>query len=123
MRTADLATADRYIAEPRSGPERRAHPRETLFAAALLVLADGSTQLCTMVDRSLGGFRLELHTGDRIPDRFALIDLLSGLGYEGLTVWRANAQAGARRLATYDLRVEQDGVGEKLQAAWKAALA
>jgi hypothetical protein len=95
MRTAELATIERYIAEPRSGPERRAHPRETLFVTALLVL----------------------------PDGFQLIDLLSGLGYEGLTVWRAPPEAGARRLATYDLRAAQDGIGEKLQAAWKAALA
>lgn len=124
MRTAELATTDRYIAEPQSAPdERRAHPRETLFAAAMLVLPDGSTQLCTMVDRSLGGFRLKLHTVDPLPDRFELIDLLSGLGYEGLTVWRTEAQAGARRLATYDLRAQQDGIGERLQTAWKTALA
>lgn len=123
MRTAELATVERYIAEPRSGPERRAHPRATLFVTALLVLPDGSTPLCTLVDRSLGGFRVKLHTEDRLPDRFELIDLLSGLGYEGLTVWRAPPEAGARRLATYDLRAEQDGIGEKLQAAWKAALA
>ena len=124
MRTAEIAITDRYIAEPQSAPdERRAHPRETLFAAALLVLADGSTQLCTMVDRSLGGFRLKLQADHQLPDHFQLIDLLSGLGYEGQTVWRAEALAGARRLATYDLRAEQDGVGERLQAAWKAALA
>ena len=114
--------AERYIAEPTSGPERRAHPRETLFVTAMLVLPDGATQLCTLVDRSAGGFRLRLHTEDRLPDQFALIDLLSGLGYEGRTVWRAPPNAGAMRLATYDLRAEQDGVGANLQAAWKAAL-
>lgn len=123
MRTADLADTERFIAEPSSGPERRAHPRETLFATALLVLADGSTQLCTMVDRSLGGFRLKLKAGAALPDHFALIDLLSGLGYEGEVVWRADVLAGARRLATYDLRADQDGVGERLQTAWKTALA
>jgi len=123
MRTAELADTERYIAEPTAGPERRSHPRETLFATALLVLADGTTQLCTLVDRSLGGFRLKLHTNDQLPDQFELIDLLSGLGYEGQTVWRAEALAGARRIATYDLRAEQDGIGQRLQTAWKTALA
>ena len=122
MPAADTATTERYIAEPTSGPERRTHPRETLFVTAMLVLADGETQLCTLVDRSAGGFRIKLHTEDRLPDRFALIDLLSGLGYEGQTVWRAPPNAGARRLATHDLRADQSGVGAKLQSAWRAAL-
>ena len=116
-------TAERYIAEPTSGPERRAHPRETLFVTAMLVLPDGKTQLCTLADRSAGGFRIRLHTEDRLPDQFALIDLLSGLGYEGQTVWQTPPNVGARRLATYDLRADQSGVGAKLQATWKAALA
>ena len=124
MSSAESATTERYIAEPVSGPEeRRAHPRETLFVTAMLVAPDGSTSLCTLVDRSVGGFRIRLHADQQAPDRFTLIDLLSGLAYDGLTVWRNQAEAGARRLTTYDLRADQSGMGETLQAAWKAALA
>jgi len=115
--------AERYIAEPRSGPDRRAHPRETLFTVAMLVVADGNTRACTLVDRSLGGVRVRLEPWDDLPDRFQLIDLLSGLAYDLETVWRAPPEAGARRLRTYDLRRPDSVAGCRLQAAWHRATA
>jgi hypothetical protein len=122
-----VPTREKFIAEPRDhlepGHERRAHPRQTLFTAGMLLFEDGGSDLCTIVDRSLGGFRLRLNDERELPDRFTLIDLVAGLGFEGQTVWRKPPEAGCRALMRYDLRRSPKGRGARLQEIWKASVA
>ncbi|HEX5376970.1 MAG TPA: hypothetical protein VFW47_00250 [Phenylobacterium sp.] len=103
--------------------DRRGSPREQVFLTGLLVFGEGRTAPCIIVDRSETGFRIKLLEDVELPDRFGLIDLVAGVGHQGLAVWRNAPLAGARKLESFDLREPQVGPGLILQAAWRAALA
>jgi hypothetical protein len=114
---------ERFIAEPKPPVDRRGSPREQVFLTGLLVRGDGETAACIIVDRSETGFRIKLLEGGELPERFGLIDLVAGVGHEGQTVWRSAPFAGARKLASYDLREAQTGMAATLQHVWRTALA
>lgn len=118
----DDDSEERFIAEPRPPMERRASPREQVFLTGLMVRMDGTTAPCIIVDRSRGGFRIQLESGET-PDSFGLIDLVAGTAYRGETAWRNEPFAGARKTATYDLQEPQSGFAAVMQSAWRQALA
>ena len=117
------APRERFIAEPRPGFDRRGSPREPVFLTGLLVFGDDQIAACVMVDRSETGFRIKILEDVAVPDRFGLIDLLSGVGHECQTAWRNAPFAGVRKLESHDLRIEQTGLAGDLQRIWRTALA
>lgn len=116
-------TRERFIAEPKPGFDRRGSPREPVFLTGLLVFGDDQVVSCVVVDRSEGGFRVKILEDAEFPDRFGLIDLLSGVGHECQTAWRKAPFVGARKLGSHDLRETQDGPAANLQRIWRTALA
>ena len=119
----DNAPRERFIAEPKPGFDRRGSSREQVFLTGLLVFGDDQIVSCVIVDRSESGFRIKLLEDAILPERFGLIDLLSGVGHECQAVWRRAPFAGARKLESHDLREPQDGAAANLQRIWKTALA
>jgi hypothetical protein len=102
--------------------DRRATPREQVLLPALLVEAGGTRRPCVVLDRSLGGLRIQLPTPEPVSDKFAVVDLVSGVGHEVEVVWRHPPGIGLRTLRTYDLNAALDGRGAELQQIWNAAL-
>ena len=117
------APRERFIAEPKPGFDRRGSPREPVFLTGLLVFGDNQIVSCVIVDRSETGFRVKILEDAELPDRFGLIDLLSGVGHECQTAWRNAPFAGVRKLESHDLRAEQTGLARDLQRIWRTALA
>lgn len=117
------APRERFIAEPKPGFDRRGSPREPVFLTGLLVVGDDQIVSCVIVDRSESGFRIKLLEDAALPERFGLIDLLSGVGHECQTVWCDAPFAGVRKLESHDLRAEQTGLAGDLQRIWRTALA
>ena len=114
---------ERFIAEPKPGFDRRGSPREPVFLTGLLVFGDDQIVSCVIVDRSDSGFRIKLLEDADLPERFGLIDLLSGVGHECQAVWRSAPFAGMRKLKSHDLREAQDGAAANLERVWRTALA
>ena len=114
---------ERFIAEPKPGFDRRGSPREPVFLTGLLAFGDNEIVSCVIVDRSESGFRIKLLEDVGFPERFSLIDLLSGVGHECQAVWRQAPFAGVRKLESHDLRAEQTGLAGELQRIWRPALA
>jgi hypothetical protein len=114
---------ERFIAEPKPGFDRRGSPREPVFLTGLLVFGDDQIAACVIVDRSESGFRIKILEDVVLPERFGLIDLVSGVGHECQAVWGNPPFAGTRKLASHDLREAQDGAGANLQRVWRTALA
>jgi hypothetical protein len=119
----DKAPRERFIAEPRPGFDRRGSPREPVFLTGLLVLGEDQTFACVIVDRSDSGLRIKLLEDAALPERFGLIDLLSGVGHQCEMVWRHGPFAGTRKLASHDLRDVEGGPAASLQRIWRTALA
>ena len=119
----DNAPRERFIAEPKPGFDRRGSPREPVFLTGLLVFGDDRIVSCVIIDRSESGFRIKLLENAILPERFSLIDLLSGVGHECQTAWRKAPFAGVRKQESHDLREVQDGAAANLQRIWRTALA
>lgn len=119
----EYAPRERFIAEPKPGFDRRGSPREPAFLTGLLVFGDDEIVSCVIVDRSETGLRIKILEDAELPDRFGLIDLLSGVGHECQAVWRNAPFAGVRKLKGHDLRAEQTGLAGDLQRIWRTALA
>jgi hypothetical protein len=102
--------------------ERRATPRDQVLLPALIVLPDGGRRPCVIVDRSEGGLRISLPTGDSVPNAFCVIDLVSGIGREMEVAWRHADNVGLRTVRTHDLDLPQDGIGETLRQVRIAVL-
>ena len=118
---AKTTTTERW-SRANAGIERRATPREPVLLPALIVLDDGARRPCVIVDRSLGGLRISLPTDEPTPERFCVVDLVTGMGREMEVAWRSAPEMGLRTLATYDLGVIQEGVGETLRRIWIGVL-
>jgi hypothetical protein len=119
----DNTPRERFIAEPKPGFDRRGSPREPVFLTGLLVFGDNRIVSCVIVDRSETGLRIKLLEEASLPDRFGLIDLLSGVGHQCQAVWCKAPFAGIRKLESYDLREAQGGAAAELQHIWRTALA
>ncbi len=103
--------------------DRRASPRESVSLPAFLLLAGDELVSCTIVDRSLEGFRIDLGEAvTTVPDRFLMVDLLGGIGHEAQVAWRGGSFVGARSLRRHDLHEPQAGVAAELKKAWARAL-
>lgn len=103
--------------------DRRASPRESVSLPAFLLMDGGELLSCTIVDRSLEGFRIELaEAGTAVPDRFLMVDILGGIGHEAQVAWRGGTFVGARSLRRHDLHEPQVGVAAELKQAWARAL-
>ena len=96
--------------------DRRATPREQVALPALVLCPEGRTIRCEMIDRSAGGFRINLPAAESLPDGFCLVDLLTGVGYRARLAWRNGELAGARCLDVFDLNAPQhDELGARLK--------
>ena len=118
----DQDTHERFIAEPQRPLDRRMHPRQEVFLNGLIVLTDGATVGCIIVDRSQTGFRLKVLAEFSLPDQFGLIDLVAGVGHDNETIWREMPFAGSKTLAKYDLHQAAPGRATTLRDIWTAAL-
>jgi hypothetical protein len=118
---AGKTTTERW-SRASGGVERRAAAREAVLLPAIIVLEDGRRIPCVIVDRSAGGLRVTLPTGDETPKTFCVVDLVTGVGREMALAWRQADNAGLRTLKTHALDNPKDEVGERLRQVWIAAL-
>lgn len=82
--------------------EKRRTPRVPTKLDAAVVTDRRILFRCVILDINVYGARLEVG-GEAPPERFHLIDLLSGVGYEARIMWRQTPMVGTRFLATWNL--------------------
>ena len=108
------ATTERW-SRASGGLERRANPREQVLLPALIVEADGRRRPCVIIDRSLGGLRLNVPGEEAASLSFCVLDLVTGMARDVEVAWSRAPEIGVRIVRTYDLDQPQEGLGETLR--------
>lgn len=83
---------------------RRARTRRRAILAGFLLLDDGRSCPCRIVDVSDTGARVRLPTLMPLPDRLWLLNTSDWQAHEVSLAWRKDAEAGLRYLSKRDLR-------------------
>lgn len=102
---SSVADIVRDYADPSSqASERRGRGRRRAILAGLLLLDDGRSCHCRIVDMSDTGARVRLPTLMPLPDKLWLLNTSGWAGYEVELKWRSDMDIGLRFLSKRDLR-------------------
>ncbi len=105
VKASSVADIVREYADPNSQrSERRGRGRRRAILAGLLLLDDGRSCHCRIVDMSDTGARVRLPTLTALPDKFWLLNASGWLAYEVELKWRSDMDLGLRFLSKHDLR-------------------
>ena len=100
-RRPDLGEVSYSVAPPPAAPSlsdlrRDARRRTRLRAGKILDRANRFLMDATIIDRSLGGFRLRLSRDGAVPEIFHLYDEECGVIFAARQIWRRQGVIGAR---------------------------
>ena len=84
--------------------ERRRRGRQRAILSGFLVLDDGRSSPCRIVDISDSGARVKLPTVMLLPPTLWLINASDWLAYEAALAWRSETEAGLRFLSKRNLK-------------------
>lgn len=102
---SSVADIVREYADPDSRrSDRRDRGRRRAILAGLLLLDDGRSCHCRIVDMSDTGARVRLPTLTPLPDKLWLLNASGWMGYEVELKWRSDMDLGLRFLSKHDLR-------------------
>ena len=102
---SSVADSDRSLRQPApKQAERRRRGRRRAILSGFLVLDDGRSSPCRIVDISDSGARVKLPTMMPLPPKLWLINASDWLAYETALAWRSETDAGLRFLSTRNLK-------------------
>jgi hypothetical protein len=105
IKVSSVAESDRQMHPPAPDQaERRRRGRRRAILSGFLVLDDGRSSSCRIVDISDSGARVKLPTMLPLPPKLWLINASDWLAYEAALAWRSETEAGLRFLSTRNLK-------------------